>query len=143
MAGNVVDALNALWTVKRALIDQNVARSKVCESRGLTPLADRFSAIAFGHMREVAALLDRIVGLEGMPELRTVDAVSVGFTPSDQMRLSLEAERATTARYNETLAVCDQASDTETRALVAEALEHQRGHIDWLEAELAGEASGG
>lgn len=134
--GAVTDALNALWTVKRALIDQNVARSKVCEARNLTEFADRFSAIAFGHMREVASLLDRIVALEGMPELQTVDAVQVGETLTDQLRLSLDAERSTTARYQDTIAVCEGHGDLDTKGLVAEALENQREHISWLEAEL-------
>ncbi|MGH2812617.1 MAG: ferritin-like domain-containing protein [Actinomycetota bacterium] len=134
--GSVINTLNALWTVKRALIDQNVARSKVCEARGQTEVANRFSSIAFGHMREVATLLDRIVALDGMPELQTVDAVPVGDTLAEQLRLSLAAERATTERYQETLSVCEQQDDTETGALVGEALKNQRGHMEWLEGEL-------
>lgn len=132
----VVEALNALWTVKRALIDQNVARSKVCEARGLQEQADGFSSIAFGHMREVAALLDRVVALGGMPELHTVEAVPVGETLADQVRLSLEAERATTGRYEGTITICEEGGDADTRALVSEALDNQRQHVAWLLSEL-------
>ena len=131
----VVDVLNELWTVKRALIDQNVARSKVCEARDQQEFADRFSKIAFGHMREVASLLDRIVAVGGMPRLLTVNEVPVGETLSEQIRLSLDAEHATTERYKEALTVCEQ--DEETRGLVSAALENQRAHIDWLESAVS------
>jgi len=135
-SGSVIDALNGLWTVKRALIDQNVARARVCEARGQAASADRFSSIAFGHMREVASLLDRIVALDGMPELQTVDAVPIGDTLAAQLKLSLDAERAATERYLQTIKVCEAGGDAETAGLVRESLENQRGHIESLSTEL-------
>lgn len=137
----VIDVLNDLWTVKRALIDQNVARSKVCAARDLEVHADRFSNIAFGHMREVADLLDRVVALGGLPRLDTVPAVAVGDELAQQMQLSLDAERATTPRYETTLRICDEAGDHETRTLVETALDNQRRHVSWLEDELRASAS--
>jgi bacterioferritin (cytochrome b1) len=133
----LIDALNELWTVKRALIDQNVARSKVCAARGHEPFADGFSRIAFGHMREVASLLDRVVELGAMPELQTVPAVPIGQTLAEQVRLSLQAERATTELYRRTLEVCDKVGDDRTWHLVADALEAQTGNLLWLEAHAA------
>ena len=132
----IIETLNGLWTVKRALIDQNVARSKVAAAGGQQDQSDGFSSIAFTHMREVASLLDRIVALDGLPELQTVPAVAVGGDLTHQLQLSLEAERATTARYEQTLTVCDEAGDAETAGLVTAALENQREHIAWLEEEL-------
>lgn len=134
--GRVIDALNDLWTVKRALIDQNVARSKVCAARGIETAADRFSNIAFGHMREVADLLDRVVAIGGLPRLDTVPAVPVGDELAQQLQLSLDAERATTPLYELTLQICEEAGDQQTNALVQAALDNQRSHVSRLEDAL-------
>lgn len=129
----VVDALNDLWTTERALIDQYVARSKVCAHWGKEVLAKRFHEFAFTEMREVAAILDRIVTLGGIPQFQQVPPVPFGETPAEQLRLSIAGEQATIERLIATLRLCEEENDVETRALV-EDLASERKHLAWREA---------
>lgn len=134
----VIDALNDLWTTERALIDQYVARSKVCANRGDEVLAERFHEFAFTEMREVSAILDRIVALGGIPQLQQVPPVPVGETPAEQLRLSITGEQTTIERLICTLRLCQEEGDIETSSLVAEDLAREREHLAWLEAMSRG-----
>jgi bacterioferritin len=132
----IIEALNELWTTERALIDQYVARSKVCVARGQEEIGERFSSFAFTEMREVSAILDRIIALGGIPRIQRVEPVAVGESVTEQLRLSLDYERRTIARLEETLGVCEEEKDSETVALLIEDLDREREHLAWLEEEL-------
>jgi bacterioferritin (cytochrome b1) len=124
-----------LWTAKRALIDQYVARSKVSAARGQKRLAKRFSKYAFDQMREVSDILDRIVTLHSIPELRPVDPVPVGRTPAEQLRFSREAERLLTPKMQQTRLICEQEGDEETLMLVVAGIRQGEERIAWLKSK--------
>lgn len=133
---DLVDTLNSLWTTKRALIDQYVARSKVRAARGDERLAEQFSTFAFAQMREVSALLDRIVELGGIPQLQAVEPVSVGDLAEEQLQHSLVSERSTIATLEKALRVCEEAGHKEVIALVGDILGNERARLEWLQSEL-------
>jgi len=132
MAEATVDMLNALWTTKRALIDQYVARSKVRAARGDEELAERFSDFAFGQMRVVSGLLDRIVALDGIPQLRPVQPVPVGAAIPDQLHHSRQAEMAIIPQLEDARRLCGETGDAETLALIEAALEQAHERLEWL-----------
>lgn len=131
---DAVRTLNSLWTTKRALIDQYVARSKVQEARGDPELAKQFSEFAFAQMREVSGMLDKIVELGGIPQLQAVEPVPVGETADEQLRNSIEAERSTVTKIETELATV---ADPDVASMIAAVLEQDRARLDWLEAEMS------
>ena len=141
MTDDRVAALNRLWTAERALIDQYVARSKVARTRGDGAEATAFSRFAMTEMMEVSAILDRIIAIGGVPELHAVPPVDVGGTREEQVRASLDGERATIAALEGAASAASAAGDPETEDQLRGYLAEQHEHVAWLEARLGVTAS--
>ncbi len=125
-----------MLTAELTAVNQYFLHAKMCENWGYERLARHNREESIGEMKDAEALIDRILYLEGAPNLQRLGSVMVGENVPEQLRLDLEVEREAIARLNRAIAACVEEGDNGTRELLEEILEGEESHADWLETQL-------
>src|SRR5690606_15934961 len=108
----------------------------MCDNWGYKRLAKKNYEESIGEMKHADDLIERILFLEGVPNMQRLFKVSVGETPAEQLRLDLALELEAQKRFNQTIELCVQLGDNGTREMLDDMLESEEEHIDWLESQL-------
>jgi bacterioferritin len=133
---SIVELLNAVLTAELTAINQYFVHSKMCSNWGYERLAKRFYDESIGEMKDAEELIERILYLDGTPNLQRLGSVLVGENVPEQMRLDLNLERTAIARLNEGIAQARDEGDNGTRHLLEEILLGEERHADWIETQL-------
>jgi bacterioferritin len=133
----VLELLNDVLTAELTAVNQYFLHAKMCDNWGYHRLAHHDREESIGEMKDADHLIERILYLEGVPNLQRLGTVSVGETVPEQLRLDLELERAAIDRLNRGIALCVAEGDNGSRDLLEEILEGEEEHADWLETQLA------
>lgn len=138
MKGNqeVIDALNAGLTIELTAINQYFICSKMCSNWGLNALADHFYKESIEEMKHAEEVIDRILYLDGIPEIARYDVIKAGDAPKTQIEDSMALETKGVATYNEGIKVCLQHGDAGSRDLMERMVVESEESIDWAEAQL-------
>ncbi len=132
----IVELLNEVLTGELTAINQYFVHAKMCDNWGYARLAHHLREESMGEMRDAEALIERILFLEGVPNLQRLGTVMVGETVAEQHRLDLELERHAIRLLNRGIAQAVAAGDNGTRELLAKILEGEEEHADWIETQL-------
>jgi bacterioferritin len=132
----IVELLNDVLTAELTAVNQYFADSKMCANWGYDRLAEKFREESIGEMKDADELIERILYLEGMPNLQRLGSVRVGETVPEKLGLALELEQAAIERLNGGIATCIAAGDHGTRELLDHILEGEEEHADWIETQL-------
>ena len=132
----VIEALNAGLTIELTAINQYFVQSKMCRNWGLNKLADKHYHESIGEMKHAEMLIDRIIFLEGVPEIARYDVIRVGETVQEQFEFDLALETNGVKSYNEAVDICLAESDGGSRELLERILVESEEHVDWLEMQL-------
>jgi bacterioferritin len=132
----IIELLNAVLTAELTAINQYFVHSKMCSNWGYERLAKRFYDESIGEMKDAEELVERILYLDGIPNLQRLGSVLVGETVPEQFRLDLDLERAAITRLNEGIARAREEGDNGTRHLLEEILLGEETHADWIETQL-------
>src|SRR6266702_5471353 len=110
MKGNpqVLEALNRALTVELTAINQYFCQAKMCKNWGFNKLAKKHYEESLGEMKHAEKLIDRILFLEGVPEIARYDVIRVGTDVKEQFEYDLKLELSGVKYYNETIALCNQ-----------------------------------
>ncbi|MGH8983801.1 MAG: bacterioferritin [Acidimicrobiia bacterium] len=133
----VLELLNDVLTAELTAVNQYFLHAKMCDNWGYHRLAHHDREESIGEMKDADHLIERILYLEGVPNLQRLGTVGVGETVPEQLRLDLELERAAIDRLNRGIALCVAEGDNGSRDLLEEILEGEEEHTDWLETQLA------
>lgn len=138
MQGNqqVIDALNAGLTIELTAINQYFVQAKMCKNWGLHRLAAKHYHESMGEMQHADKLIDRILFLEGVPEIARYDVIRVGTDIKEQFENDLALETNGVKTYNEAVALCIKLNDGGSRELLEKILVESEEHVDWLETQL-------
>lgn len=138
MQGNpeVIEALNAILTAELTAINQYFVHSKMCRNWGYHKLADKKYEESIEEMKHADRVIDRILYLDGTPNMQRLNAVRVGEDPHEQHKVDLDLEREAVARLNEGIRLARDVGDNGTRALLEDFLREEEESVDWLEAQL-------
>ena len=102
---------------------------------GEDELASLFAG--FGDiLADADEIIERILYLDGVPNLQRYNPVMVGENVPEQLRLELDTEKAAIDRYNRAVALCVAKGDNGTRELLADRLVDEEAHADWIESQL-------
>ena len=139
MQGNtqVIDALNRALTIELTAINQYFCQSKMCKNWGLMKLAAKHYEESIGEMRHADMIIDRVLFLEGTPEIARYDVIRVGSDVKEQFENDLKLETGGVNAYNELVNLCIQVKDNGTHALALKILTDSEEHVDWLETQLS------
>jgi len=127
--------LNEILTAELTAINQYFAHSKLCENWGWKRLADKYREESIDEMHDAEKLMDRILLLEGLPNLQRLGNVMVGETVLEQLDLDLALEVAAVDRYRQGIELTLEHSDAGTRELLERLLVGEEAHLDWIETQ--------
>ena len=138
MKGNdqIIEALNAVLTAELTAINQYFVHHKMCENWGYQKLSKKKYEEALEEMKDADKVIDRLLYLDGVPNMQRLSPVRVGEDPVEQHKLDLAVETEAIERLNEAIALCREKGDNGTRELFEEILKGEEESADWLEAQL-------
>ncbi|HRQ90876.1 MAG TPA: bacterioferritin [Bacteroidia bacterium] len=138
MKGNpeIIDALNAGLTIELTAINQYFISSKMCKDWGLNKLAAHFYEESIEEMKHAEEVIDRILYLDGIPEIARYGKILVGDNPRQQIQDSLTLETQGVATYNAGVRLCLEAGDSGSRDLMERMVVESENSIDWAETQL-------
>ncbi len=138
MKGNedIIEALNAGLTIELTAINLYFINSKMCSDWGLHRLAKHFYDESIEEMKHAEEVIERILYLEGTPEIGRYDVIKVGATPREQIENSYELEKKGVATYNEAIALCVEKKDNGTKELMERMVVESEESIDWAETQF-------
>lgn len=132
----IVDLLNEVLAAELVAINQYFLHAKMCENWGYKKLAERSRSESIDEMRHAERLVDRILFLEGLPNLQRLDKLHIGQTVPEQLKCDLELEYHAIKRLNDGIALALAKGDNATVALLTSILEAEERHTDWLETQI-------
>ncbi len=131
----IIDLLNQVLRKELTGINQYFVHSRMCENWGYAVLTKVFSDEAIGEMKHADEIIQRILFLEGIPNLADYDRILVGRTVKEQIDNDLALEMAALSVLRPGVRLCIEAGDHGTRELLEHIVEDEEDHVNWLEAQ--------
>ena len=133
---NVIKALNEVLTGELTAINQYFLHARMCKNWGYLRIADFTYKESIEEMKHAQNLLDRILFLEGIPNLQKLDKINIGENVKEQFDSDLALEFIAINRLKTAIDICYAAKDHTSRELLEHILADEENHVDWLEAQL-------
>lgn len=132
----VIELLNELLTAELTAINQYFIHYKMLENWGYPRLAAVKRKESIEEMTHANRVIERILYLDGVPNMQRLSPVKVGEDPVEMHELDLSLEISAVQRLNRGVSIASQAADNGTRALLESILKEEEEAVDWLEAQL-------
>jgi bacterioferritin len=132
----VIDYLNKALRSELTAVSQYWLHYRLQENWGYGRLADKSRKESIEEMHHADKLIDRIIFLEGHPNLQTLDPLRIGESPRETLDCDLAAEYDARTLYAEARAYCQKVGDYVSMELFEELMEDEEGHIDFLETQI-------
>ena len=132
----IIELLNEILTAELTAINQYFIHAKMCDNWGYDRLAEHIKDESIDEMKHADALIERILFLEGVPNMQRLYPVRVGETVKEQFELDLAVEVEAVKRFNDGIALAVEIGDNATRHMLEEMLVSEENHADWLETQL-------
>ncbi len=132
----IIDGLNGALTIELTAINQYFCQAKMCADWGFHILGKKHHEESIGEMKHAEKLIERILFLEGTPEIARYDVIRVGTDVKEQFENDLKLELNGVKAYNELVELAVKLGDNGTRELAAPILTESEEHVDWLETQL-------
>ena len=138
MKGNdkVIDYLNKALRSELTAVNQYWLHYRLLDDWGFTKMAAKWRAESIEEMEHADKLIERILFLEGHPNLQQLDPLMIGQGIGEILDSDLKGEHAARALYLEARAVCEAAGDYGSKKLFQELIVDEEGHIDYLETQI-------
>jgi bacterioferritin len=138
MKGNaeIITILNELLTNELTAINQYFIHAKMCANWGYKRLAKRIRDESIDEMKHADEIIERILYLEGVPNLQRLNQLRVGETVKEQFESDLAIEHASIAALNGWITRARELADNGTESLLKKILDGEEEHTDWLETQL-------
>jgi bacterioferritin len=133
----IIELLNEVLTAELTAINQYFIHAKMQENWGYLRLAEHTREESIDEMKHADAIIERILFLEGVPNMQRLNPVQVGETVTEQFRLDLGVELEAIERFNRGVELAVAKTDNATRALLESMLVSEEEHTDWLETQLS------
>ena len=132
----IIEALNAGLTIELTAINLYFIHSKMCKNWGLQRLAAHYYEESIAEMTHAEEVIDRILFLDGVPQIARYDVIKVGDSPKAIIENGLELECKGVKTYNEAIALCSKLKDAGSRELMERMVVESEESVDWAEAQL-------
>lgn len=117
-------------------VNQYFLHAKMSTNWGYRRLGHKLREESFGEMKHAESVIDRLLFLEGVPNLQRLGTIRIGERVPEQFAVDLELETEHVGRLNRGIAACRESGDEGSRLLLDEILEDSKDHVDWLETQL-------
>jgi bacterioferritin len=132
----VIDLLNELLTNELTAINQYFIHAKMLKNWGFMRLAKKVRDESIDEMKHADEVIERILFLEGIPNLQRLHKLRVGETVKEQFESDVQVEYSAIKSLNEWIAKCRTLGDNATEAMLTKILVGEEEHTDWLETQL-------
>jgi bacterioferritin len=132
----ILDHLNKILTNELTAINQYFLHSRMLRNWGFTELEEVEYKESVGEMKDADHLINRILFLEGLPNLQDLHRLRIGENVQELLRADLDLELASRTDLLEAISACERARDFRSRDILTDILEGEEHHIDWLETQL-------
>jgi bacterioferritin len=138
MKGNpqIIDVLNEVLTAELTAINQYFLHAKILKNWGYRALASYTQKESIGEMKHADAVIERILFLEGLPNLQRLSKINIGETVKEQFEHDLALEYDAVKRLRDGIKLTRDLMDNGTEALLIDILKSEEEHIDWIESQL-------
>ena len=132
----VLEALNRALTTELTAINQYFVQAKMLKNWGYLTLAKKMHEESIGEMKHADKIIERILFLQGIPNIARYDVIRVGKDVREQLENDLKLEMTGVKGYNDAIELCLRLKDSGTRELLEEILVSSEDHVDWLETQI-------
>ena len=138
MKGNekILAKLNELLADELTAINQYMVHSEMCADWGYGELHEAIEKRAIQEMGHAEQLIGRILFLEGIPVVSSLNAIHIGASVEKQLKNDWDAEEGAIKAYNEGIRLAVDVMDNGSRELLESILKDEEEHIDWIETQL-------
>jgi len=133
---DAIELLNEVLTAELTAVNQYFLDAKMFDNWGFERLGAKFREESIDEMKDADELIERILYLDGLPNLQRLGTVRVGETATEKLELALDLEKVAIDRLNRGIALCVTNADNGSRELLEKILVGEEGHADWLESQL-------
>jgi len=132
----VLEVLSQMLKEELGAISQYFLHAEMCENWGYERLSELIKKQSIGEMKHAEVLIERILFLEGLPNMGDLPKLNIGKTVKEQLQNDLALEVSAVAEYNQAVATCQKAGDNATADLLKDLLKDEEEHVDFLETQL-------
>ncbi len=132
----VIEILNQVLSAELTAINQYFVHAEMCENWGYTRLQRVIRKHSIGEMKHAEQVIERVLFLEGVPNVQRLGKINIGGTVEEQLRVDLALEMDALPRLNKGIEICREVDDNGSRLLFEEILHEEEEHVDWLEAQI-------
>ena len=132
----VIEHLNKVLKNELTAINQYFLHSRMYKDWGMAKLADHEHAESVDEMKHADALIERVLFLEGLPNLQDIGKLRIGENTQEMLQCDLDLELDAIPDLRAAIAYCENHKDYVSRDLFDSILQSEEGHVDWLETQL-------
>ena len=132
----IIEVLNEVLCAELTAVNQYYIHARMCADWGYHELAEYSKAESIDEMRHAEQMIDRILFLEGVPNMQKYFKINVGKDVREQFQFDLVLEVEAVARLNKGVQLCVDKSDNTTRQILEVILKEEEHHVDWLETQI-------
>jgi bacterioferritin len=131
----IIVHLNKVLKNELTAINQYFLHAKILADKGLTKLAEKEKRESIEEMEHADMLMERILFLEGLPNLQDLGKLLIGENVEEMLECDLEQEMIAIPVLREAVGYCESVSDYVSRELFEKILENEEEHVDWIETQ--------
>ncbi len=132
----VVELLNEALTLELTVTNTYFLHARMLDNWGLPRLGKVFYDLSIDEMKDADDLINRILMFDGHPNVQKLNAITVGESAEEMLRLALESEKAAVAQFNAAAKECHDLGDHGSAAVFEEMVRDEERHADWFESQL-------